>query len=124
MSATDLEWRCTLDELCVVGARAKIQDHLAGVQFGQSSPESGSQGPAGVSMLTLSPGAWVALDANPSSRRGSALSLRDWRDRWADAGRSALPVIPVHLETRALGAAMTRVQRGSRRARSGGERWF
>ena len=38
------------------------------------------------------------------------LSLLDWRDRWAAAGRSALPVIPSHLETRALGAAMERVR--------------
>jgi aspartate aminotransferase-like enzyme len=67
-------------------------------------------GPAGVSMLTVSPDAWAALDAHPSQRRGSVLSLLDWRDRWAGAGRSVLPVIPAHLETRALGAAMARVQ--------------
>jgi len=74
------------------------------------SAQKALAGPAGVSMLTVSPNAWAALDAHPSPRRGSVLSLLDWRDRWAAAGRCALPVIPAHLETRALGAAMARVQ--------------
>jgi aspartate aminotransferase-like enzyme len=74
------------------------------------SAQKALAGPAGVSLLTVSPDAWAALDAHPSQRRGSVLSLLDWRDRWAGAGRSVLPVIPAHLETRALGAAMARVQ--------------
>lgn len=74
------------------------------------SAQKALAGPAGVSMLTVSSEAWAALDAHPSPRRGSVLSLLDWRDRWAGAGRSVLPVIPAHLETRALGAAMARVQ--------------
>jgi aspartate aminotransferase-like enzyme len=74
------------------------------------SAQKALAGPAGVSMLTVSPNAWAALEAHPSPRRGSVLSLLDWRDRWAAAGRCALPVIPAHLETRALGAAMARVQ--------------
>ena len=34
--------------------------------------------------------------------------MLDWKDRWLEAGRSVLPVIPSHLETRALGAAVDR----------------
>jgi aspartate aminotransferase-like enzyme len=74
------------------------------------SAQKALAGPAGVGILTVSPDAWAALDAHPTPRRGSVLSLLDWRDHWAGAGRSVLPVIPAHLETRALGAAMARVQ--------------
>jgi aspartate aminotransferase-like enzyme len=74
------------------------------------SAQKALAGPAGVSMLTVSPDAWAALDAHPSPPRSSVLSLLDWRDRWPGAGRSVLPAIPAHLETRALGAAMARVQ--------------
>ena len=74
------------------------------------SAQKALAGPAGVSIVTVSPEAWAALDAHPSPVASSVLSLLDWRDRWAAAGRAALPVIPSHLETRALGAAMERVQ--------------
>ncbi len=74
------------------------------------SAQKALAGPAGVSMLTVSSEAWAALSGHHAPRSGSVLSLLDWRDRWAAAGRSVLPVIPAHLETRALGAAMARVQ--------------
>jgi len=74
------------------------------------SAQKALAGPAGVSMLTVSADAWAALDAHPSPPRSSVLSLLDWRDRWAGSGRCVLPTIPAHLETRALGAAMARVQ--------------
>jgi len=74
------------------------------------SAQKALAGPAGVSMLTVSSKAWAALAEHHAPRSGSVLSLLDWRDRWAGAGRSVLPVIPAHLETRALGAAMARVQ--------------
>ncbi|MGA3221730.1 MAG: aminotransferase class V-fold PLP-dependent enzyme [Acidimicrobiales bacterium] len=74
------------------------------------SAQKALAGPSGVSVVTVSPGAWASLAARPSPWRGSVLSLLDWRDRWSGAGRSVLPVIPAHLETRALGAAMERVR--------------
>jgi aspartate aminotransferase-like enzyme len=74
------------------------------------SAQKALAGPAGVSLLTVSSRAWAALEDHPSPRRSSVLSLLDWRDRWVTAGRYVLPVIPAHLETRALGAAMARVQ--------------
>ena len=69
------------------------------------SAQKALAGPSGVSVVTVSPAAWAALAAHPSPWRGSVLSLLDWGDRWAGAGRASLPVIPSHLETRALGAA-------------------
>ncbi len=74
------------------------------------SAQKALAGPSGVTVVTVSSRAWAALDGHPSPWRGSVLSLLDWRDRWTGAGRSALPVIPSHLETRALEAAMERVR--------------
>ncbi len=101
--------------LVVVDAVAAVGAELLAIDAWQLdlvvlSAQKALAGPAGVSMLTVSPGAWEVLSAHPSPRRGSVLSLLDWRDRWAHAGRSVLPVIPAHLETWALGAAMARVQ--------------
>ena len=72
------------------------------------SAQKALAGPAGASVVAVSTRAWAALSAHPSPWRGSVLSLLDWRDRWVAAGRSVLPVIPSHLETRALGAAVRR----------------
>jgi aspartate aminotransferase-like enzyme len=98
-----------VDAVAAVGAEALAIDAWQ-LDLVILSAQKALAGPAGVSMLTVSPDAWAALGAHPSPRRGSVLSLLDWRDRWAAAGRSVLPVIPAHLETRALGAAMARVQ--------------
>jgi aspartate aminotransferase-like enzyme len=72
------------------------------------SAQKALAGPSGASVVALSARAWAALSAHPSPWRSSVLSLLDWRDRWVVAGRSVLPVIPSHLETRALGAAVRR----------------
>ena len=69
------------------------------------STQKALAGPSGASVVALSPRAWAVLAEHPSPWRSSVLSLLDWRDRWVLAGRSVLPVIPSHLETRALGAA-------------------
>jgi aspartate aminotransferase-like enzyme len=54
----------------------------------------------------LGPRAWTAIETNPAAPRESILSLLDWRQRWLRPGRVSLPVIPHHLETRALGPAL------------------
>jgi aspartate aminotransferase-like enzyme len=72
------------------------------------SAQKALAGPSGASVVALSTQAWAALSRHPSPWRSSVLSLLDWRDHWVAAGRSVLPVIPSHLETRALGAAVRR----------------
>jgi len=67
-------------------------------------------GPAGVCAVAISDRAWQAIEANQAAPRDSALSLLDWRERWIRAGRQAIPQIPHHLETRALAAALDRVE--------------
>ena len=98
-----------VDAVASVGAEPLAIDgwHLDMVVL---SAQKALAGPCAVSVVTVSPGAWAALARHPAPWRGSVLSLLDWRDHWAEAGRSVLPVIPGHLETRALGAAVERVQ--------------
>jgi aspartate aminotransferase-like enzyme len=67
-------------------------------------------GPSGVCAVAISDRAWRVLESNPGAPRDSALSLLDWRERWIRPGRRALPQIPHHLETRALGTAMAEIE--------------
>jgi aspartate aminotransferase-like enzyme len=73
-------------------------------------PQKMLAGPAGVSALSISPGAWEALEANPSAPRGSYLSLLDLKHAWIDPGRTALPGYVASLETFALLQALDRVE--------------
>lgn len=66
-------------------------------------------GPAGVSMVSVSPRAWERMAANPRAPRRSYLSLLDWKARWIDGGRRALPHAPAQLEMLALDACLERI---------------
>ena len=41
----------------------------------------------GISLITVSPQAWAAIERNPLAPRDSFLSLLDWRDHWHGKGR-------------------------------------
>ncbi|MGJ3559200.1 aminotransferase class V-fold PLP-dependent enzyme [Streptomyces sp. INA 01156] len=81
-------------DLCVIGAQKAMG------------------GPAGVSAVSVSERAWARMAANPRAPRRSYLSLLDWKERWIDGGRTALPHAP----------ASWRCWR-SRRAWSASRRW-
>jgi len=66
-------------------------------------------GPAGVAGVSISDAGWRAIESNPSAPRHSVLSLLDWRDQWLETDHVVLPVIPGHLETRALGLSVEAV---------------
>ena len=67
-------------------------------------------GPAGVSAVSVSERAWARMAANPRAPRRSYLSLLDWKERWIDAGRRALPHAPAQLEMLALEACLERIE--------------
>jgi aspartate aminotransferase-like enzyme len=50
------------------------------------------------------------MAANPRAPRRSYLSLLDWKERWTDAGRKALPHAPAQLEMLALEACVERIE--------------
>jgi pyridoxamine---pyruvate transaminase len=45
-----------------------------------TAPQKCLGGPAGLSLLHVSDGAWKRIEANPAAPRASALSILDWRD--------------------------------------------
>lgn len=79
-------------DLCVIGAQKAMG------------------GPAGVSAVSVSDRAWERISANPRAPRRSYLSLLDWKERWIDTGRTALPHAPAQLEMLALEACADRIE--------------
>ncbi len=67
-------------------------------------------GPSGATGVVIGDRAWEMLAAGEAPLRASSLSLLDWCEQWVDSDRTALPTIPAHLETRALGEAIARVE--------------
>ncbi|WP_432124517.1 pyridoxal-phosphate-dependent aminotransferase family protein [Streptomyces sp. C10-9-1] len=85
-------------DLCVIGAQKAMG------------------GPAGISAVSVSDRAWERMAANAGAPRRSYLSLLDWKERWIDTGRRALPHAPAQLEMLALEACLDRIEAEGPRA--------
>lgn len=100
-----------VDAVASVGGHALAIDELD-LDVVMLGPQKALGGPAGISMLTVSDRAWAALAAAAdgwTGARGSLLSLLDWKERWIDAGRTAIPGTPSTLELLALEGACARI---------------
>jgi aspartate aminotransferase-like enzyme len=80
-----------------------------GVDLAVIGPQKALAGPAGISITAVSERAWAAMSANPGAPRDSILSLLDWKQRWLETDKSAIPATPSPLEIIALEAALARV---------------
>ncbi|MFF4650053.1 pyridoxal-phosphate-dependent aminotransferase family protein [Streptomyces sp. NPDC001380] len=97
-----------LDAVASVAAEPLLTDAW-GVDLCVIGGQKAMGGPAGVSAAAVSPRAWERIAANPQAPRRSYLSLLDWKERWTDAGRTALPHAPAQLEMLALEASLDRI---------------
>lgn len=97
-----------LDAVASVGAEPLLPDAW-GVDLCVIGAQKAMGGPAGVSAVSVSERAWTRFAANPSAPRRSYLSLLDWKERWIDGGRKALPHAPAQLEMLALEACLDRI---------------
>ncbi|MEV6972583.1 aminotransferase class V-fold PLP-dependent enzyme [Kitasatospora sp. NPDC093806] len=97
-----------LDAVASVAAEPLLTDEW-GVDLCVIGGQKAMGGPAGVSAVSVSTRAWERITANPAAPRRSYLSLLDWKERWTDAGRTALPHAPAQLEMLALGACLDRI---------------
>lgn len=97
-----------LDAVASVGAEPLLTDEW-GVDLCVIGGQKALAGPAGVSAVSVSARAWERIAANEQAPRRSYLSLLDWKERWTDAGRTALPHAPAQLEMLALEQAVDRV---------------
>ncbi|MYR20059.1 aminotransferase class V-fold PLP-dependent enzyme, partial [Streptomyces sp. SID6137] len=98
-----------LDAVASVGAEPVLPDAW-GVDLCVIGAQKAMGGPAGVSAISVSERAWARMAANPNAPRRSYLSLLDWKERWLDAGRRALPHAPAQLEMLALDACLERIE--------------
>ncbi|MFG3660676.1 pyridoxal-phosphate-dependent aminotransferase family protein [Streptomyces sp. NPDC047706] len=98
-----------LDAVASVGAEPVLPDAW-GVDLCVIGAQKAMGGPAGVSAVSVSERAWARMAANPRAPRRSYLSLLDWKERWVDAGREALPHAPAQLEMLALEACLERIE--------------
>ena len=98
-----------LDAVASVGAEPVLPDAW-GVDLCVIGAQKALGGPAGVSAVSVSGRAWARMAANPRAPRRSYLSLLDWKERWVDAGRTALLHAPAQLEMLALEACVARVE--------------
>lgn len=98
-----------LDAVASVGAEPVLPDAW-GVDLCVIGAQKAMGGPAGVSAISVSERAWARMAANPGAPRRSYLSLLDWKERWTDAGRKALPHAPAQLEMLALQACLERIE--------------
>ncbi|UQA94251.1 pyridoxal-phosphate-dependent aminotransferase family protein [Streptomyces halobius] len=98
-----------LDAVASVGAEPLLTDEW-GVDLCVIGGQKALAGPAGVSAVSVSSRAWERIAANERAPRRSYLSLLDWKERWINAGRTALPHAPAQLEMLALEQAMNRIE--------------
>ncbi|MEV8335783.1 aminotransferase class V-fold PLP-dependent enzyme [Streptomyces niveus] len=98
-----------LDAVASVAAEPLLPDAW-GVDLCVIGAQKAMGGPAGVSAVSVSARAWERLAANPAAPRRSYLSLLDWKERWIDTGRKALPHAPAQLEMLALDACLERIE--------------
>ncbi|MGW0736187.1 pyridoxal-phosphate-dependent aminotransferase family protein [Streptomyces sp. NPDC002851] len=98
-----------LDAVASVGAEPLLVDAW-GVDLCVIGGQKAMGGPAGVSAASVSERAWQRFQANERAPRRSYLSLLDWKERWIDGGRKALPHAPAQLEMLALEACVERIE--------------
>ncbi|MCC3768113.1 aminotransferase class V-fold PLP-dependent enzyme [Streptomyces sp. UNOC14_S4] len=98
-----------LDAVASVGAEPLLTDEW-GVDLCVIGGQKAMAGPAGVSAVSVSARAWERIAANEQAPRRSYLSLLDWKARWIDGGRKALPHAPAQLEMLALEQAVDRIE--------------
>ena len=76
-----------------------------GLDICVAGPQKCLAGPPGMSLVSVSDGAWERIRANPGAPRGSFLSLLDWKDTWIDGGRTAFPYTPSVSDVNGVSAA-------------------
>jgi pyridoxamine--pyruvate transaminase len=79
------------------------------VDVAVAGPQKCLAGPPGMSLISVSPRAWEAIESNPGAPRGSFLSLLDWKHRWIEGGRVAFPYTPSVSDVNGVHAALREV---------------
>jgi pyridoxamine--pyruvate transaminase len=76
-----------------------------GIDVAVAGPQKCLGGPPGLSLMTVSPAAWAAMEANNRPLRGSFMSILDWKTSWLEQRR--FPYTPSVSEIYALHSVLT-----------------
>jgi pyridoxamine--pyruvate transaminase len=76
-----------------------------GLDIAIAGPQKCLGGTPGLSLMSISPAAWEAMEQHKSPLRGSFLSILDWKDAWLDNQR--FPYTPSVSEMYALESTLT-----------------
>jgi pyridoxamine--pyruvate transaminase len=78
-----------------------------GLDVAIAGPQKCLGGLPGLSLMSISPAAWQAMEQRPNPLRGSFLSILDWKETWLEKGR--FPYTPSVTEMYALESTLTQV---------------
>ncbi len=78
-----------------------------GVDLAVAGPQKCLSGPPGLSLLSVSPAAWTAMERREKPLRGSFLSILDWKEAWLEQRR--FPATPSVSEIYALESTLSQV---------------
>jgi pyridoxamine--pyruvate transaminase len=76
-----------------------------GLDVAIAGPQKCLGGTPGLSLMSISPAAWEAMEQHPNPLRGSFLSILDWKDAWLENNR--FPYTPSVSEMYALESTLT-----------------
>ncbi|MGC4190385.1 MAG: alanine--glyoxylate aminotransferase family protein [Thermomicrobiales bacterium] len=79
-----------------------------GIDIAVAGPQKCLGSTAGLSLMTVSPAAWTAMERREKPLRGTFLSLLDWKTTWIEQQR--FPYTPSVYEIYALQAALQQVE--------------
>jgi pyridoxamine--pyruvate transaminase len=81
-----------------------------GMDVAIAGPQKCLGGLPGLSLMSISPAAWRAMEGRAHPLRGSFLSILDWKETWLEKGR--FPYTPSVTEMYALESTLTQVLEG------------
>jgi pyridoxamine--pyruvate transaminase len=97
-----------VDAVSALGCEEVLVDEW-GIDVCVAGPQKCLAGPPGMSLMSISPSAWEAMQRNPSAPRGSFLSLLDWKERWVDTDRTKFLYTPSVVDVNGVDSVVDQV---------------
>jgi pyridoxamine--pyruvate transaminase len=97
-----------VDAVSAIGCEEVLVDEW-GIDVCVVGPQKCLAGPPGMSLISVSPAAWEAMERNPNAPRGSFLSLLDWKERWVDTDRTKFLYTPSVVDVNGVDSVVDQV---------------
>jgi pyridoxamine---pyruvate transaminase len=97
-----------VDAVSALGCEEVLVDEW-GIDVCVVGPQKCLAGPPGMSLISVSPAAWEAMQRNPNAPRGSFLSLLDWKERWVDTDRTKFLYTPSVVDVNGVDSVVDQV---------------